>query len=108
MAEDKEDISRISIPSHRRAAIIGLIIILGSEYILRDIFIAKGATGFQIAIAIAIEWVVALFIFFYWIPQVEHRKLDSIGFRKFRWRYVWISLAAYVVYALISAGLEPS
>ena len=107
MAEDKEDISRISIPSHRRTAITGLIIILGSEYILRDIFIGKGATGFQIAIAIAIEWVVALFIFFYWIPQVEHRKLDSIGFRKFRWRYIWISLAAYVVYVLISAGLEP-
>jgi membrane protease YdiL (CAAX protease family) len=89
------------------ATIIGLILILGSEYILRDVFISKGASGFQIGVTISIEWVVALFILFYWIPKVEHRKFDSIGFRKFSRKYIWISIVAYLIYVLISAGLEP-
>jgi len=69
--------------SRRWAAVIGLIVILGSEYILRDAFISKGASGFQIGIAIAVEWIIVLLLLFYWIPKVEHRKLDSIGFGKF-------------------------
>jgi membrane protease YdiL (CAAX protease family) len=92
--------------SRRWAAVIGLIVILGSEYILRDAFISKGASGFQIGIAIAVEWIIALLLLFCWIPKVEHRKIDSIGFGKFRWRYIWISIVAYIVYFLISAGLE--
>lgn len=93
--------------SPRRAAATGLIIILASEYLLRDVFIAKGASPLQIGIAIGIEWVVALFMLFYWIPKVEHRKLSSIGFRKFPRKYIWISIVAYLAYVLISAGLEP-
>jgi uncharacterized protein len=108
LAADKKDVTNIRGLSPKWVAIVGLIIILGSEYILRDAFISKGANGFQIAVAIAIEWVVALFMLFYWIPKVEHRKLDSIGFRKFRWRYIWISIVAYIVYVLISMGLEPA
>jgi membrane protease YdiL (CAAX protease family) len=107
LAEDKEEATRISGLSRKWAAIIGLIFILGSEYILRDAFISKTSSGFQIAIAIAVEWVVALFILLFWIPKVEHCRLDSIGFRKFRLRYIWISIVAYIVYVLISAGLEP-
>ena len=106
MIEDKRNIVSTSRLSRRWAAIIGLIIILGSEYILRDVFISKGASGFQIGIAIAVEWVVALLILFYWIPKVERHNLGSIGFGKFRWRYIWISMVAYIVYFLISAGLE--
>jgi membrane protease YdiL (CAAX protease family) len=47
-----------------------------------------------------------LFILFCWIPKVEHRKLSSIGFRKFPRKYIWIAIVAYIVYAVISAGLE--
>jgi len=74
---------------------------------LRDVFISKGASGFQIGVTISIEWVVTLFMLFYWIPKVEHRTLNSIGFRKFPLRYIWIAIVAYLVYVLISAGLEP-
>jgi len=107
LAADKKDVAEIRGLSYKWVSILGLIIILGSEYILRDAFISEGANGFQIAVAIAVEWAVALFMLFYWIPKVEHRKLDSIGFRKFRWRYIWISMIAYIVYVLISMGLEP-
>jgi membrane protease YdiL (CAAX protease family) len=106
VVEDKRSIVNTSKLSRRWAAIIGLIIILGSEYILRDIFISKGSSAFQIGVVIAVEWIIALLLLFYWIPKVEHRKLDSIGFRKFRWKYIWISIVAYIVYFLISAGLE--
>jgi membrane protease YdiL (CAAX protease family) len=94
--------------SPKRAAVIGLVIILGSEYLLRAAFISKGSSGLQIGIAIGIEWIVALFILLYWIPKVEYRKLNSIGFRKFPRKYIWIAVVAYLVYVLISSGLEPA
>lgn len=78
-----------------------------SEYLLRAVLVSKGASGLHIGIAIGIEWIVALFIMLYWIPKVEHRKLNSIGFRKFTRKYIWIAIVAYLVYVLISAGLEP-
>ena len=106
MAENKRNIFNIGGLSHRWAVVIGIIIILGSEFILRDAFISKGASGSQIGIAIAVEWIIALLLLFYWMPKVEHRKLDSIGFSKFRWSYIWVSIIAYIVYFLISAGLE--
>jgi membrane protease YdiL (CAAX protease family) len=104
--EDKRNIVNISGLSRRWMAVVGIIIILGSEYILRAAFISKGASGFQIAFAIAVEMIIALLLLFYWIPKVEHRKLDSIGFGKFRWKFIWISIVAYIVYFLISVGLE--
>jgi len=107
VTEDRSSAVNTGRLSLKWAAIIGLILILGSEYILRDVFVSKGASGFQIGAAISIEWVVALFILFYWIPKVEHRKLDSVGFREFPRKYVWICILAYIAYALISAALEP-
>jgi len=107
VAEEEGNALRTGGLSRRWAGIVGLVTILGSEFLLRDAFISKGASGPQIGIAIAVEWIVALLLVFFWIPKVEHRKLDSVGFRRFRWRYVWIGVAAYLVYLLISVGLEP-
>jgi len=107
VAEEEGNALRTGGLSRRWAAIVGLVAILGSEFLLRDAFVSKGASGPQIGIAIAVEWIVALLLVFFWIPRVEHRKLDSVGFRRFRWRYVWIGVAAYLVYLLISVGLEP-
>jgi len=107
MDEEKKVIADTSGLSRKWATIIGLIIVLGSEYILRDAFISKDSSGLHVSIAIAIEWLVALFLVFYWIPKVERRKYNSIGFRKFRPRYLWISIVAYVIYILISVGLQP-
>jgi uncharacterized protein len=103
MGEDKIDGNK---NSYRWAAIIGLVVILASEYILRNAFISKGASSFQISIAIAVEWIFALLLLFYWIPRVEHRDMRSIGFGKFRPRYIWISLVAYISYFLVVAGVE--
>jgi membrane protease YdiL (CAAX protease family) len=106
LAEREAEITSAGRISRRWSSLIGLGVILGSEYVVRDAFISEGAGALQIGVALGIEWIVALFLLLYWIPKVEHRKLGSIGFRKFRIRYVWIAVAAYIVYALISTGLE--
>ncbi len=107
MVKDAGNISTNSRISRKPAAIIGLFVILGSEYLLRNAFISKGADGLQIGITIAVEWIVALFLLLYWIPKIERRSIESIGFKKFRLKYIWISIVAYLVYALISLGVEP-
>jgi membrane protease YdiL (CAAX protease family) len=106
LAEDKQNIVSSGGLPRRWASVTGLIIILGSEFILRGAFVSKVASGYQIGIAVTVEWMIALFLLFYWIPRVEHRKLSSIGFGKFRWKYIWISIVAYIIYFLISAGLD--
>jgi uncharacterized protein len=107
MVKDNGKKSTHSKLSRKSAALIGIFVILGSEYLLRNAFISKGASGLQIGITLAIEWVVALMLLFYWIPKIEHRKFDSIGFRKFRLKYIWIPVIAYIIYALVSLGVEP-
>jgi membrane protease YdiL (CAAX protease family) len=88
------------------SALIGLIVILGSEFILRDAIIAKGASTVQIAIVISIEWVIAFLLLFYWAPKVEGRKLSSLGFDRFRGKYIWICVLVYIGYFVISAGAD--
>jgi len=108
MTEQKQIAVSTNRLSPKWAAVTGLSIILTSEYLLRAAFVSKGASGLQIGVAIGIEWIVALFILLYWIPKVEHRKLNSIGFRKFPRKYIWIAIIAYLGYVLISTGLEPA
>jgi len=81
--------------------IIGLIFILGSEFLLRDIFLPETATDIHIGIAILIEWIILFILIFFWIPKVENKKLDSIGFRKFKFRYIGIALLTYFIIILL-------
>ena len=106
MTEIKRDAAHALTPTRARASAIGLIVILGSEYLLRDALISKDASGLQIGIVLAVEWTIALFLLLWWIPKVEGRKPGSIGFGAFRWKYVWISVVSYVVYFLVAAGAE--
>jgi membrane protease YdiL (CAAX protease family) len=36
----------------------------------------------------------------------ERRDWGSVGFRRFRLRYVWIAIGAYIAYVLIATGVE--
>ena len=102
----KRDAAQTVTPTRTRVSIVGLIVILGSEFLLRDALISKGASAFQIAIVLAVEWAVALFLLLWWVPKVEGRRMASIGFGIFRWRYLWIASVSYVVYFLLAAGAE--
>ena len=96
--------------------IVGLTVILISEFMFRDLLLPSPAKDIHIRIALGVEWLIFLTLLFYWIPKVERNNIESIGFRKFRWRYLWLGVVVYLGvliasigsgFALESIGLEP-
>ena len=96
--------------------IVGLIAILTSEFLIRVLILPSPAKGIHIGFALVFEWLIFITLLTYWIPKVEMNNLESIGFRKFRWRYLWVGLVMYIGvlvvsigsgFALESLGLEP-
>jgi len=94
---------------------IGLVIILTSEFMLRDVFLPEHASDIHVRIAVLIEWLVLLVLLALWIPKVEGNKLESIGFGKFKRRYLWMGILTYLIlmaawigssFALKAIGLE--
>ena len=98
------------------AHIVGLIAILASEFLIRDLILPSPTKDIHIGFALVVEWIIFITLLTYWIPKVEMNNLESIGFRKFRWRYLWVGLVVYIGvlvvsigsgFALESLGLEP-
>ena len=58
--------------------IIGLIIVLGSEFILRDIFLPEYAQDVHIKTIVLMEWLILLSLLVFWIPRIEGNKLESM------------------------------
>jgi len=94
---------------------IGLAIILTSEFMVRDVFLPKPASDIHIRIAVLIEWLILLVLLTLWIPKIEGNKLGSIGFGKFKRRYLWMGILTYLIlmaawigsgFALKAIGLE--
>jgi len=101
--------------SEKSAYVIGLIIVLGSEFILRDVFLPKYARNIHIGMAVLVEWLILLILLVFWIPRIEGSNLESIGFGKFRRKYLWESTLTYLIlmvlwtgsgFALKAVGLE--
>jgi membrane protease YdiL (CAAX protease family) len=86
--------------------LIGLTVILASEFLLRDVFLPKNPSAGQVAIAILTEWLVFVFLLAFWIPRVEGNDLRSIGIGKRKWRYLRLGILAYFVLFIISIGSE--
>jgi len=95
--------------------VIGLIIVLGSESILRDVFLPEHAKNIHIGMAVLVEWLILLILLAFWIPKIEGNKLESIGFGKFKWKHLWMGILTYLIlmvvwtgsgFALKSIGLE--
>jgi membrane protease YdiL (CAAX protease family) len=80
--------------------IVGLSVILGSEYLSRDVLLPIPARDIHIGIAIAVEWLILLALLAYWLPRVEGQGLPSIGLGRFRWRYVWLGALVYLLATL--------
>ena len=85
----------------------GILIVLGSEFLIRNILLPESANELHIIIALLIEWLVLFFLLIIWIPIVEKKSLQSVGFGKFRWRYVWLGILTYVIVtvAMIISGV---
>ncbi len=86
---------------------IGILVILGSEFLIRNVFLPTNANETQVRYAMLLEWVILVLLLALWIPKVEQKSLESIGFGKFKWRHLWLGLLVFVLAtaALIISGL---
>ncbi len=86
---------------------VGIAIVLGSEFLIRAVFLPHSATEIQVRNAMILEWLILLTLLFIWIPRIEKKSLKSIGFGKFKWRHVWMGLLVYMLAtgALIISGI---
>lgn len=96
--------------------VLGILLVLGSEFILRAALLPRQANGFDVGRVLIIEWVVLAVLMFVWVPRVERLPLASIGWGKFKWRYLGLGLMAYLLatialmisdFILPTIGFEP-
>jgi len=86
---------------------IGIVVILGSEFLIRNVFLPKNAYEIHVRNAIIIEWLILFLLLLLWIPKIEKKSLESIGFGKFKWRHLWMGILGFVLatLALIISGI---
>jgi len=75
----------------------GLVIVLGSEFLLRDVFISENAGDLNIGIALTVEWFILLTLLTFWIPKIEKGGLESVGLGSFKRRHLWIGIITYII-----------
>jgi len=90
--------------SKRWTYAIGLVIVFASDFVLRDVLLPEHATDIHIAMAVLVEWSILLVLLSFWIPKIEDNRLASIGFGKFRWRYLWVGLLVYFILLIVWIG----
>jgi membrane protease YdiL (CAAX protease family) len=81
---------------------VGLIIVFGIEFVLRDFLLPENANDISIDLALVGEWVVLSFMVFLWIPKVE-KKMASIGLGKFKRRHLAWGVLVYLLVLVASS-----
>lgn len=81
---------------------VGILVVLGSEYLLRNILFPANANEIHVRNAMVLEWLVFLLLVLYWVPRVEKKSLDSLGLGKIRGRHIGMGA---LVFALATAAL---
>ena len=87
---------------------VGLAIVFGVEFVLRDFLLPENANNLSIGLALVGEWVTLSFLVFLWIPKVEKKSMASIGFGKFKRRHLGWGVLVYfsvLVASLISGSV---
>jgi len=90
--------------SKRLIYAIGLVIVFASDFILRDVLLPEHAMDVHIGMAVLVEWTILLVLLAVWIPKIEDKKLTSIGFGKFKLRYLWTGLLTYLILLIVWIG----
>jgi len=80
---------------------MGIAVVLGSEFLIRNVFLPRQANELHIRIAIAAEWLVLFGLIFLWIPRIEGQSLKSVGFGPFKWRYVWMGILTFLFVTIL-------
>jgi len=107
--------SKFSSVPKKQTYTIALIIVLASEFILRDLLLPENPSDIHIGTAIAVEWLILLILLFFWIPKVEGNDWRSIGFGNFKQKHIWVGILTFFIllmawmgsyFALTAVGLE--
>ena len=76
---------------------IGLAVVFGVEFVLRDFLLPGSADNVSIGLALVGEWVAFSFLVFLWIPKVEKKNMASIGLGKFKRRHLVWGVLVYLL-----------
>lgn len=82
---------------------IGLAIVFGVEFVLRDFLLPENADNVSIGLALVGEWVALSFLVFEWVPKVEKKNMESIGFGKFKRRHLGWGVLVYILVLVASS-----
>jgi len=82
---------------------VGLTIVFGVEFILRDFFLPENANDISIDLALIGEWVALSFLVFLWVPKVEKKNMASIGLGKFKRRHLGWGVLVYILVLVASS-----
>jgi membrane protease YdiL (CAAX protease family) len=82
---------------------VGLAIVFGVEFLLRDFFLPENAEDISIDLALVGEWVVLSFLVLFWVPKVEKKNLASIGLGKFKKRHLGWGVLVYLLVLVASS-----
>ena len=82
---------------------MGLIIIFGVEFLLRDFLLPANASDISVVLALVGEWVALSFLVLFWIPKVEKKNMASIGLGKFKRRHLGWGVLVYLLVLVASS-----
>jgi membrane protease YdiL (CAAX protease family) len=82
---------------------VGLIIVFGVEFVLRDFLLPENANDVSIGLALVGEWVALSFLVFLWIPRVEKKSMASVGLGKFKRRHLGWGVLVYLLVLVASS-----
>jgi membrane protease YdiL (CAAX protease family) len=82
---------------------IGLAIVFGVEFILRDFLLPENANNVSIGLALVVEWVALSWLVFEWVPKVEKKNMESIGFGRFKRRHLGWGVLVYILVLVASS-----
>jgi membrane protease YdiL (CAAX protease family) len=82
---------------------IGLVIVFGVEFVLRDFLLPENADDISIDLALIGEWLALSFVVLLWIPKVEKKNMASIGFGKFKRRHLGWGVLIYILVLVASS-----
>jgi len=82
---------------------VGLIIVFGVEFVLRDLLLPENANDISIDLALVGEWVILSFLVLFWIPKIEKKNMTSLGFGKFKRRHLGWGVLVYLLVLVASS-----
>jgi len=89
--------------SEKWTYVVGLAIVFGVEFVLRDFLLPENANNVSIGLALVGEWVTLSFLVFFWVPKLEKKSMASIGLGKFKQRHLMWGVLVYLLVLVASS-----